>query len=592
MDKRTILFVVLSAAFLVVWWILFPPQQSPKPGAPGPANGQAAGQVTPAPGPGPGTIPGPGAAAPGGSPSLGGLAGEAGATAARPEIPADARVEAASEEETAIETPLVSIRLTTRGARVTSWRLKKYLDDAGHPLDLVSPAGRSLDHLPLQFLLDDPEATRRLKAGLYRVTRREGAEGGEAFTEVSFAYSDGAGLAATKTLRVPHGSYLSDLRFAAEAAGRPVTPTLVWGAGFVGHNGLETGQYADTSWGILDLAGRGIERKQQTGMKPGVPWLAEGPVSWAGVEDKYFAALFVPAAPAAGRARFELLRLVEEGREHHHLTMALGLPGLSSVRLFAGPKDYDILRGLASGLEKLLDFGYFSFIALPLFYSMKFLRGYVGNYGWAIVILTVIIRLLFFPLMYKGQIKMRIMQEKMKRVQPKIKALRERYHKLEKKEAEKGHAGARQKLRREMNEEMMRLYKEENINPLSSMSGCLPILLQIPILYAFYTILSIAIELRHAPFMLWIRDLSQKDPYFVTPIIMGGTQLIQQAMTSSSIPDPAQRRIMYLMPIMFTWIFLSFPSGLVLYWLVNNLLGIAQQYLINKQAAAAGRSSE
>jgi YidC/Oxa1 family membrane protein insertase len=143
-----------------------------------------------------------------------------------------------------------------------------------------------------------------------------------------------------------------------------------------------------------------------------------------------------------------------------------------------------------------------------------------------------------------------------------------------------------------MNEEMMRLYKEENINPLGSMSGCLPILLQIPILYAFYTILSIAIELRHAPFLLWIQDLSQKDPYFVTPIIMGGTQLIQQAMTASSIPDPAQRRIMYLMPIMFTWIFLSFPSGLVLYWLVNNLLGIAQQYLINKQAKAAEKISE
>jgi len=117
------------------------------------------------------------------------------------------------------------------------------------------------------------------------------------------------------------------------------------------------------------------------------------------------------------------------------------------------------------------------------------------------------------------------------------------------------------------------------------MSGCLPIFLQIPILVGLNTILSISIELRRAPFMLWITDLSQKDPYFVTPIIMGGTQLVQQAMTSSSIPDPAQRRIMYLMPIMFTWIFLNFPSGLVLYWLVNNLLGIGQQYLINKRAA-------
>jgi YidC/Oxa1 family membrane protein insertase len=178
------------------------------------------------------------------------------------------------------------------------------------------------------------------------------------------------------------------------------------------------------------------------------------------------------------------------------------------------------------------------------------------------------------------------MQEKMKRVQPKVKALRERYRKLEKKEADKGNVGARQRLRREMNEEMMALYKEEDINPLGSMSGCLPILLQLPILYAFYTILSISIELRRAPFLLWITDLSQKDPYYVTPIIMGGTQLVQQVMTSSSIPDPAQRRMMYIMPIMFTYIFLNFPSGLVLYWLVNNLLGIGQQYLINRQAAS------
>ncbi len=174
----------------------------------------------------------------------------------------------------------------------------------------------------------------------------------------------------------------------------------------------------------------------------------------------------------------------------------------------------------------------------------------------------------------------------MKRIQPKVKALKERYRKLEKKEADKGNVGARQRLRREMNEEMMALYKEEDINPLGSMSGCLPILLQLPILYAFYTILSISIELRRAPFLLWITDLSQKDPYFVTPIIMGGTQLVQQVMTSSSIPDPAQRRMMYIMPIMFTYIFLNFPSGLVLYWLVNNLLGIGQQYLINRQAAS------
>ncbi|HYS04240.1 MAG TPA: membrane protein insertase YidC [Candidatus Dormibacteraeota bacterium] len=586
MDRNTVLAIVLSAAVLLLWMALFPqqpPHPTPEPpGAAQPASTDKTGTSSTPP-PGASRTPGPGDS----TPSLSALGGVAGPPAAVPDVPPGKRLEAAAEEEIAIDTPLVAIHLTNRGARVTSWQLKKYLDDAGHPLELVSRAGRSLDHLPLQFLLDDPDATDRLKKALFRVSRREGQEDGHDFTEIALAWSDGQGLAATKTLRVRRDSYLADLKFAAEAGGKGIEPTLVWGAGFGAHNGQESGRYADTSWGVFDSPGlKSPQKRPQASLKPGQPWLEEGAVAWAGVEDKYFAAVFVPPGPEPrrGSARFELLRLVEDGVEQFHLSMAIGVPGDSEMRLFVGPKDYDILKGLGIGLDRLLDFGFFGVVALPLFYAMKVLQRYIGNYGWAIVLLTVVFRVLFFPLLYRGQIKMRVMQEKMKRVQPKVKAMRERYHRLEKKEAERGNVGARQKLRQEMNEELMKLYKEEDINPLGSMSGCLPLLLQLPILYAFYTILSISIELRHAPFMLWIKDLSQKDPYYVTPIIMGATQLVQQVMTSSSIPDPAQRRMMYLMPIMFTYIFLNFPSGLVLYWLVNNLLGIAQQYLINRQA--------
>jgi YidC/Oxa1 family membrane protein insertase len=156
---------------------------------------------------------------------------------------------------------------------------------------------------------------------------------------------------------------------------------------------------------------------------------------------------------------------------------------------------------------------------------------------------------------------------------------------------EKGHAAtSRARLRQEMNEEMMKLYSEEGINPFSSLSGCLPLVAQMPILYGFYTILSISIELRHAPFILWLRDLSAMDPTYALPILMGGSMLAQQLMTASSIPDPAQRRTMTLMPIMFTFFFLKMPSGLVLYWLVNNLLGIVQQYLVNREADAGKRA--
>ncbi len=590
-NRRLILAVGLSVAFLFLWtWVFTPPPKHPPAGggAAAPGGQEAAATASPGAQPTP-TLTGAEGPSKGSRPELAGFGGP-GIVAAGLDLPTGEQIAAATEEEVVIETALQEIHLTNKGGRVTSWRLKNYLDDEGKPLDLVSVAGRKLDHLPLQFLLENPEDTQRLRTALHRVTRKDSEEDGKRFTEVSFAYSDGAGLAAMKTLRVPHDGYLSELRFAARARGIVVGPTLVWGAGFGGHTGLEHGNYADFTDAVVNVDGR-IERRPQSALKPESPWMASGSLAWGGLEDKYFAALLVPASPAEGQARFETLRLVEEGREHLHLTFSCRFPAVAQASLFVGPKDYDLLKGLGLGLERLVDFGFFGVIALPLFYAMKFLERYVGNFGWAIVILTVLIRLVFFPFMHRGQLRMRKMQAKMKRVQPKVKALHERYRRLERKELERGNGRARQQLRQSKNEELMALYKEENINPLGSMSGCLPLLLQIPILYAFYSILSKSIELRKAPFLLWIGDLSQKDPYYVTPIVMGITMLVQQVMTSSSIPDPAQRRMMYLMPIVFTYFFVSLPSGLVLYWLVNNLLGIGQQYLINREAEAESQTA-
>jgi YidC/Oxa1 family membrane protein insertase len=585
MDKRLILAVVLSVAFLLVWTYVFTPK------APPPGQGEVAQPESAAPddgAPDPAAAAPPRESAPAAAPHMAGLGGPV-AAAARPALPQGQEIGAASEEEIVVATPLAEIRLTNRGGRVISWKLKDYLDEKGSPLDLVSEAARKLDHLPLQMLLEDPETTRRINTAFYRTERNETTEDGGTVTEITFAYSDGRGTGVSKSLRIAHVSYLAELSFAA-AAGEPVAPTLVWGAGFGAHTGLESGQYADATIAVLKDGGR-IERRPSTGLKPEEPWRHAGTIAWAGLEDKYFAALLVPETPVEGQVRFEALRLVEEGREHFHLSAALRLAGASRIRLFVGPKDYDLLRALGLGLESLVDFGFFGIIARPLFYALKFLERYVHNFGWAIVILTIVIRLLFFPFMHKGQLKMRRMQDKMKRVQPKVQAMRERYRRLERKEAEKGNPRARHQLRQRQNEEMMALYKEEGVDPFGSMSGCLPLLLQIPILYAFYTILSISIELRGAPFILWIKDLSQKDPFYVTPIVMGVTMLVQQAMTSGSIPDPTQRRMMYLMPILFTYFFINLPSGLVLYWLVNNLLGIGQQYLINKEAEAGSKPS-
>jgi len=233
--------------------------------------------------------------------------------------------------------------------------------------------------------------------------------------------------------------------------------------------------------------------------------------------------------------------------------------GINSFIVYAGPKDYDRLKELNVGLEHIIDFGFFSILARPLFWILKLFYRFMGNYGWAIVLLTIVVRIPFIPLLSKGQKSM----NKLKELQPRLNEIREKY----KKDPQR------------MQKEMMEIYRKYKVNP---MGGCLPILLQIPVFFALYKVLMIAIELRGAPFMLWIRDLSAKDPYYILPIVMGITMVIQQKMTPTSV-DPRQNKIMMFMPVIFTFLFLNFASGLVLYWLVNNILSIAQQMYTNRK---------
>jgi len=203
------------------------------------------------------------------------------------------------------------------------------------------------------------------------------------------------------------------------------------------------------------------------------------------------------------------------------------------------------------------------FLAVPLLRALKWIYGYVGNYGWSIIILTIAINGLMFPLRHKSVKSMRRMQE----LQPQIKSIQDRYAKLKATDPE----------RQKMNTELMALYKEKGVNPAS---GCVPMLLTMPVLFAFYSLLSVAIEMRGAPFALWIRDLSAHDPYYITPLIMGATMFWQQRMTP--VADPAQAKVMMLTPIMFLFFFLWAPSGLVIYWTISNLLGIGQQFATNR----------
>jgi YidC/Oxa1 family membrane protein insertase len=275
-------------------------------------------------------------------------------------------------------------------------------------------------------------------------------------------------------------------------------------------------------------------------------------VRWIAQEDKYFTAALIPKTEIKGVPFWKEMNSAEIAVEVE--------PGTREFILYVGPKEYERLKSLNAGLEHIIDFGWFSFIAMPLFWVLKFFYKIVGNYGWAIVILTFLVRIPFIPIMNKSQQSMK----KMQKIQPLIAELREKYK------------NDSQKLQKEM----MAIYKKHKVNPVS---GCLPLLLQIPIFIALYNVLLKAIELRGAPFILWINDLAAKDPYYILPILMGITMVIQQKITPTTM-DPKQAKMMMLMPVIFTFLFLQFPAGLVLYWLVNNLLGIAQQIYINRKA--------
>ncbi|SFQ43646.1 YidC/Oxa1 family membrane protein insertase [Geopseudomonas sagittaria] len=245
------------------------------------------------------------------------------------------------------------------------------------------------------------------------------------------------------------------------------------------------------------------------------------------------------------------------------LNVAAGASAETSATLYAGPKSQDKLEALSPGLELTVDYGFLWFIAQPIFWLLQVIHSILGNWGWSIIVLTVLIKLAFFPLSaasYKSMARMRA-------VAPKLQALKEQY------------GDDRQK----MSQGMMELYKKEKINPLG---GCLPILVQMPVFLALYWTLLESVEIRQAPWLGWIVDLSIKDPYFILPIIMGATMFFQQTLNPTP-PDPMQARVMKLMPIIFTFFFLWFPAGLVLYWVVNNVLSIAQQWYINRKIEAA-----
>jgi YidC/Oxa1 family membrane protein insertase len=286
-----------------------------------------------------------------------------------------------------------------------------------------------------------------------------------------------------------------------------------------------------------------------------------GDIKWFSFGGEYFSALLIP--PPSKEITLSVKGSDKEPLKADIISSPVSIPPREKINMtyqvYLGPKDEDRLKALGVGAEKLVDFGYFTIVAKPLLWFIRFTNKVTGNYGIDIIIISILIKIIFLPL---TQISFKSMKE-MQRVQPEMNRLKEQYK--------------NDKAR--LQQEIMLLYKRRKINP---MSGCLPMLIQIPVFIALYNALQNGIEMRHAPFFLWIMDLSAKDPIYVTPIIMGATMFIQQKMTPTA-GDPAQAKMFLLMPVMFTFLFLSFPSGLVLYWLINNVLSIAHQYYLNKK---------
>lgn len=558
-SRNLVYAFLLIGVILGAWTLLMPP-----PSVPAPAPGQVAG----APANAPDVAPGPGGSAQ--PPAL---------QAPPPEAP-PASVEAV-EQDVVLENAKLRLVFSSRGAVLKSAVLKEYADPKGVPDDLVSPVSAALARWPLALATGEAALDGAANAALFHVERSDG-DGGQG---VEFTYSDGAGTWVRKGFRLPAGGYALRVDLAAAAAGRPLDAVAVsWGPGFGSLSALQAkNTYYQQEYAAYS-SGSDYKKVAKEKKPSASKYSEKGPYAWAALSNNYFAALFVPDRPTPW-IRVESVALTEAQQKNYPAPTALALdvavPGGAQLHLM--PKEWGNLRAMGGTYARLQDWGWewFSYICAALLWGMHTLYGTLRNYGLAIILLTVIVRLLFFPLTQKSMVKMREMGDQMKRLKPQVDRIKAKYQKLPK--------GMESRSR--MNEEMMALYQREGVNPLGGMAGCLPILLQMPIFFALFTMLPRAIELRGAPFVMWIHDLSVHDPYYITPLLMGASMAVTTVMTPSQLEGP-QKAMMWFMPFMFTWFCLWAPAGLTLYWLVNNLLSIAQQAYVNKAAEQRKAAAE
>ena len=549
MEKRMILAIAMSLAVLIGYQYFF--------SAPPPPSGVTAGKDNAT------AVPAPaakgGAAVPAPASVAGGLAAKT----------------AASARTITVKTPLYSASLSTEGGAISSFLLNEYKDapgPGGKPLDIVGgkkcccrcrciSTRTALPCPPPWSSPPTPRPRSRVKAGETR--------------SVLLTWESTAGVRVTREYVFNGDKYEFEARVQTTNGSKEpvaVRPGLELGQVYEGELAGDSYSFA----GIVVGSGKGgLNRYDLKDISKGK--VEKGPARWFAADAKYFTWIVLPERDwTVTRASLVGETGARVAAADTAATLQPGDTVRAGVRVFAGPKRTALLEATGKDLPELIDFGWFAVVAKPLVFLMKASNRVTGNYGIDIILLTILIKILFYPLTQKSMVSMRKMQE----LGPILKTLKEKY---------KGDA-------QRLNQETMNLYKTYKINPLS---GCLPMLAQIPVFIALYKGLLVTIELRHAPFFLWMNDLSAPEhlwdfavagytvPIRLLPLLMGISMFVQQKMTPSAGMEPAQQKMMLFMPLIFTFMFWSFPTGLVIYWLVNNVLAIGQQMMYNRKADAA-----